>query len=266
MNTFIPLGILLCVGMVGCSEQDLQLSGPDAVTVPAIAVPFLSSSTFIRYGNRDSQSGRCVFADDFTVDPGELAAGETKVRIQRGYDPVGCEELVEEGIAREVVLAAIENTPSLINAGTTYSATGKVAYLDAQSTLGGIVAPLLGGLDVSHVGATINLTSGDCKNSAPSASVGFNIGSETLLGWSAVTSSSWSQVTCTRVVAEALVVHGNSSNTPLATDCSDGASIEYNNFRMTMNMAGQRALSGSDGFRGDHADCGEYLARIQTLN
>lgn len=266
MNTFIPLSILLCVGMVGCGEQELQLTGPDAVMTPAIAVPFLSSDKFVRYGNRDAQSDRCVFADDFTVDPGELALGETKLRIQRGYDPVRCEELVEEGIVRELVEAAIVEVPNVITAGTSYSATGKVAYLDSKSTLGGIVAPLLGGLDVSHVGATINLTSGDCKNSAPSASVGFNIGSEAVLGWSATTSSSWSQVTCSRVVAEAFVVHSNSSNTPLVTDCSGGANIEYNNFRMTMNMAGQRALSGSDGFRGDYADCGEYLARVQTLN
>ncbi len=266
MNKFATLSVMLCLGMVGCGEQDAQLTGKDAVLAPELQVPFISSDTFVRTGTRDAQSGGCLFDDDLTLDPGELAPGETKMRVRRGYDPVLCEELVEEGIVLESLTAVVEQVPTAVTAGQSYSATGKVAYLDTKSLIGAIVSPLLGGIDVSHVGATINLTSGDCRNSAPSASVGFSIGAQSLLGWTTSMSSSWSQVTCTNVVGEALVVHGNSGSQPLLYDCSEGASIEYSTFRMTMSMAGQAKISSSDRLRGDKDMCGENLVRVVSLN
>ncbi len=268
MNKLIPSCLLFCVAVTGCGETDMQLQGPDAVSLPALAVPFLSSQTFVRTGEREAATGDCLFDTDFRVDAGELAPGETKLRIQRAFDPVRCEELVEEGVVRDVSksLGDVDNAPGLISAGQQYSSTGRISYVDTGSFLGTVLTPLLDGLDVSHVAATINLTSGDCRNSAPMASVGFNIGSETLMGWLASRSSSWYELTCSRVVAEAAVTHSNNGSKPLLYDCSDGAHITYNNFRMTMTMGGQRALSGRDRIWGDNVDCRENIVRVQTLD
>ncbi len=268
MNKLIPSSLVLCAALAGCGETETQLTSPDAVSLPALAVPFLSSQKFVRVGERDATNGGCVFDADFSVEPGELRAGETKVRIQRAYDPVLCEELVEEGIVQDVTksLPELDITPGIVRAGEQYTSTGRVGYVDSQSFLGALLDPLLGGIDISHVAATINLTSGDCRNSAPVASVGFNIAADSLMGWRTVRSSSWYELTCSRVVAEAAVTHSNSSEKPLLFDCSEQANIEYNNFRMTMTMSGGRALSGRDRIWGDNQDCRENIVRVQTLD
>ncbi|MEN8719726.1 MAG: hypothetical protein ABF296_05635 [Oceanococcaceae bacterium] len=285
-GTGIGLAMALSI-LTGCGGQTGDTPDSAVVVMPEFEVPFASSETKILGGSADPAGG-CVFSNPLTVDAGELQPGETKVRVRRAVDLSRCEEIVEEG----VVLGLLDLLPSIpiINSGqvqaapaetkaldlplipvesrsTTYTFSARVTYVDRRSPLVSALPFLFGdGMDVSYVDADMTLNSGDCRRTSPSAETTFRNYSQALTGWTSLQSQFSRTIDCSKAVSEARVVHHNTQDTLLLTNCSNGGFIRYEPFKVTITMSGQRTLSSSDRVTGDVAQCGEYLTRVQSIN
>lgn len=267
-----------------CSAESSRDSASSTLITPErLDVPFVSSAMFSRVGERDAQSGACTFAADLRLEEGELAAGQTKVRVQRAYDLARCEEWLEEGVvdawdlldpasAEESQYAFSESDAKLLDVpraldATTYSATGRVSYVDARSPLATTLSSLglTERIDVAYVEIALSFTPGGCGSTPSNGGARFSYYSQLLLGWTTQSSSDRKAISCTQMTGEARAIFENNVAVPLVMDCSDGAYIQFAPTTMHLSSNGSRALYSNDSVTGDRAQCGEYLVRVESL-
>lgn len=260
-----------------------QLTGPRVVVLPYVEVPFLSSEIVIRKGHRDAKTGACIFPIDMQLRHLSLGPGERLGRIQRAYDPDTCRELVEEGIlvddqsgnqpndlSTHKVGSTLATTPQ-VNATTAaaaqYSATAQILYTDGNNPLMSPFRALgINGIEVSYGKASIDLTVGDCVTTPVVNNYSGESGYQPYTGWSeAAPLTLTPSVSCSGAGVDLATKHQNSGSLPLAFDCSDVVTINYSPLRLTLDIYGNKQLTGSVFVSGDMTSCGEYLARFETL-
>lgn len=271
------------VSLASCSAP--ELTPESTVALPFVDIPFVKSEELLRQGRLDEATGQCVFESDFSVEPGELTPGQVKVRVQRALDTANCVEQVEEGVVTppaqksaglnptvETVYAEFSESESVFpdpvnGVDATYKSEAQVTYFDRESTFAGVMAPVfVNGNDVSHVYASVQLTTGDCHATAVSAAIGFNVFHSFLTGWSESQNRTYRNVTCDKAEAEAWVVHDNDKDVPVVLSCGEGVHLRYQPFRLTVFLSGSRRLSGNYTINGDKHQCGDYLTRVQTIS
>lgn len=264
-----------------------QMSPEHTAELPYVDVPFAKSELLLRQGTFDEQSGGCLFDAEFTAEPGELSAGQSKIRVQRSIDLENCVEKVEQGVVdvpeqklfgfsqdSETVYAGTSDSDGLIpdpvdSLDATYTAEAQVTYFDRESVFAGLMAPLfVNGNDVSHVYSSVefNTANGDCYITGTSAAISFSVFYSFITGWSESQNQLIRHVDCDKAVAEARVVHENNLDLPLLLSCGDGVQLRYQPFRLTVYRSGSRRLSGSYVVSGDKSGCSSYLTRVQSIS
>lgn len=156
--------------------------------------------------------------------------------------------------------------PSAAAAVSQYSAFAEVSYTDGNNPFVKPLRSLTNGIEVSHGNAYLDLTTGDCQNTAPFASYQYESYWFSATGWSQPnTATSLSTLSCSQATAQLTAKHQNSSSIPFLFDCSSVVYITYSPLKLTLNFSGGRQLGGSVTVSGDMSMCGEYLARFETL-
>lgn len=72
-------------------------------------------------------------------------------------------------------------------------------------------------------------------------------------------------MTCSGAGVDLATKHQNADSLVLVFDCSDIVAINYSPLRLTLDIYGNKQLTGSVFVSGDMTSCGEYLARFETL-
>lgn len=270
--------------------QNPSLNGPRVVTLPYIYVPFLRSEIVVRQGVRDQKTGGCTYSLDLQIKPGDLQSGEKLASIQRAHDPDTCQELVERGVV--LITKRTSNADSIgqqssskltldrRNADTplapdssaaavtaNHMAFVEISYTDGNNPVVKPLRSLTDGIEVSHGNMRINLTTGDCVNTFPSAFIEYETEWFVLTGWfqDPPRHTTTDSLSCSSVVGNLSATHSNSSSVPLFFDCSDRVNINYSPLTLTLDFLGGKRMSGSVTVTGDMTDCGEFLARFMTL-
>lgn len=265
--------------------------GPDAVLVPYVEMPFVTSTLVKNTGER-LPDGSCQYPIHLELTPGMLQDNEVFVRVLRAFDPVQCEEILEQGIALKPLPEAaqsttvdfVEETLKIVgqdlggggdvsaSSSTSQEASGYIKYTDGRHPL---IKPFADNIEswdgktVSEVAAYIS-GEWDDSNSCPYTYTLWKYWYGTDKGdlWEEEDfESDYITASCDQFELDVNVRHKTDEVVDLVNiNCSEGVAITYKPVTFHVGRDGFKDMD-SEGVivTGPIENCREYLVKYEVF-